>query len=142
MSATTTIPTPTPPATGTATKTMVMIVEDTPFWQKQIDQALQTAGFATVLANNGKEALVLLEKHKPRIVVSDIEMAEMTGLEFLKVVREKPEYQRLPIIMLTTKASKECVIEATRLKAGEYMLKGSFNAEQLADRVKKWLIPP
>ncbi|HEX3356002.1 MAG TPA: response regulator [Tepidisphaeraceae bacterium] len=140
MSATATIPAPNAPAT--ATKTTVMIVEDTPFWQKQIEQALQAAGFATVLANNGKEALVLLEKHKPRVVVSDIEMPEMTGLEFLNAVRAKPEYLKLPIIMLTTSAAKERILEATRLKAGEYMLKGSFNGDQLADRVKKWLTPP
>jgi two-component system, chemotaxis family, chemotaxis protein CheY len=140
MSATAAIPAPI--ATAAATKTTVMIVEDTPFWQKQIEQALQAAGFATVLANNGKEGLALLEKHKPRVVVSDIEMPEMTGLEFLNAVRAKPEYQKLPIIMLTTSAAKDRILEATRLKAGEYMLKGSFNADQLADRVKKWLNPP
>ncbi len=128
------------PATKTATAT-VMIVEDTPFWQKQIEQAIQGAGFTTVLANNGVEALALLENVKPNLIVSDVEMPQMTGLELMKALRAQPLWQKLPIILLTTGAAKERILEATRLKAAEYMLKGAFSAEQLVERVKKWLSP-
>lgn len=134
MSTVATIPAPVAAATMT-----IMVVEDTPFWQKQIEQALQGAGYATILAGNGIDALALIESHKPDLIVSDVEMPQMGGLELMKALRSKPQWLKLPIILLTTGAAKERVIEATRLRAAEYMLKGRFSADQLVERVKKWL---
>jgi two-component system, chemotaxis family, chemotaxis protein CheY len=130
------------PAPATAeTTTTILIVEDTPLWQKQIEQAMQAAGYATLMANNGVEALALLKTHKPAVIVSDIEMPLMSGLEFMKVLRSMPQWQKMPIILLTTSTAKDRVVEAIRLQPVQYMLKGSFVAEQLAERVKRCLDP-
>jgi CheY-like chemotaxis protein len=133
--------TATAPSASTATAgPTILVVEDTPFWQKQIEQALRAGGFAPVMAGNGAEALALLESTcAPRLIISDIEMPQMNGLALLKAVRERPQWQRLPFILLTTGAAKEFVLEATRLRAAEYLLKGSFSAAQLVERAKKWL---
>jgi two-component system chemotaxis response regulator CheY len=139
MSTLASIPAATPSAILAAPVATILIVEDTPFWQKQIAQALKAAGYATVIAGNGVEAMSLIETHKPDLVVSDVEMPQMGGLELMKALRAKPQWQKLPIFLLTTGAAKERVIEATRLRAAEYMLKARFSVEQIGERVKKWL---
>jgi CheY-like chemotaxis protein len=133
-----TLPSTASPANGAAATT-ILIVEDTPLWQRQILHAMQTAGYTTVLANNGVEALALLKTHTPEVIISDIEMPQMTGLELMKTLRGMARWQKVPIILLTTSTAKERIVEAIRLQAVQYMLKGSFSAEQLTERVKKCL---
>jgi two-component system chemotaxis response regulator CheY len=126
---------------ASVSKATILIVEDTPLWQKQIQQAISGAGYATLLAGDGMQALDLLQQHKPDVVVADVEMPRMGGLEFLKALRSLPQWKKTPVLMLTTRASKEIVTQAVQLQASGYMLKGSFSPDQLVDRVKKCLEP-
>jgi two-component system chemotaxis response regulator CheY len=129
---------PRPEAASAAT---VLIVEDAPLWQKQIQTAIANAGYATLVAGDGIEGLALLQQHKPDLIVSDVEMPRMGGLEFVKALRGLAQWKKTPVLMLTTRASKEIVTQAAQLHANGYLLKGSFSPDQLVDRVQKFLEP-
>jgi len=74
-------------------------------------------------AENGKQALRLLESNNVTIVFLDWNMPGMDGIEFLKVVRAMPKYKNLPIIMVTSERGKFSVIEALQSGATDYMVK-------------------
>jgi two-component system chemotaxis response regulator CheY len=74
-------------------------------------------------AENGKEALLLLQKHKVHLVLLDWNMPQLSGLDFLKKIRALPVYKTLPIIMVTSEAAKYNVIEALKNGATDYIIK-------------------
>ncbi|MBF0349668.1 MAG: chemotaxis protein CheW [SAR324 cluster bacterium] len=80
----------------------VLLVEDTPFFLTIVTDYLKTAGFHVVTATNGKEALEILAKQTFDLVLSDIEMPVMNGLELIKNIRANPNWQRLPVLALTS----------------------------------------
>ena len=74
-------------------------------------------------AENGAKALTLLETNNVSIVFLDWNMPEMDGMEFLKKVRAMPNYQNLPIIMVTSESAKYNVVEALQSGATDYIVK-------------------
>ena len=74
-------------------------------------------------AENGKKALQLLETNKVNIVFLDWNMPEMDGFDFLKKVKSMPDYQNLPVVMVTSEAAKYNVIEALDAGATDYIVK-------------------
>jgi two-component system chemotaxis response regulator CheY len=79
--------------------------------------------FDCLEAENGKQALQLLESNNITIVFLDWNMPGMDGIEFLKLVRSMPKYKDLPIIMVTSERGKFSVIEALQSGATDYMVK-------------------
>ncbi len=85
-------------------------------------------------ANNGEDALALM-KHKPfDLVISDWNMAPMTGLELLRAVRADGQLRRMPFIMVTAESKTENVIAARQAGVSNYIVK-PFNAETLKMKI-------
>ena len=80
----------------------VLLVEDTPFFQRLEMDYLEKAGYEVILAENGIEALKVLQNEKFDAVVSDINMPEMNGLELVKRIRADAQLARLPVIAVTS----------------------------------------
>lgn len=80
----------------------VLLVEDTPFFQKLEKDYLENAGYHVTVADNGKVALQILQTEKFDIIVSDINMPEMNGLEFVKRIRADSALCKLPVIAVTS----------------------------------------
>ena len=74
-------------------------------------------------AGDGKKAYELLEQNKVDLVFLDWNMPEMDGIEFLKKVRAIPDYEELPIVMVTSEAAKYHVVEALQAGATDYIIK-------------------
>ncbi|MCX7747649.1 MAG: chemotaxis protein CheW [Clostridia bacterium] len=83
-------------------KATVLIAEDTPFFQRMEKSYLEMAGYNVLTAQNGKEALQILQEHKVDVVVSDIHMPVMDGLELIKKIREDKNLSCLPAIAVTS----------------------------------------
>ena len=79
--------------------------------------------FQSLEADNGRQALQLLEKNDITVVFLDWNMPGMDGMEFLKIVRAIPKYKDLPIIMVTSERGKFSVIEALQNGATDYIVK-------------------
>jgi len=74
-------------------------------------------------AENGQKAIQLLEANPVSLILLDWNMPEMDGMQFLKKVRSMPNYQELPIIMVTSESAKYSVVEALQNGATDYIVK-------------------
>jgi two-component system chemotaxis response regulator CheY len=74
-------------------------------------------------AENGQKAYQLLETNKVSLILLDWNMPEMNGIEFLRKVRSMPNYNDLPIIMITSESAKYSVVEALQSGATDYIMK-------------------
>ncbi|PIU32927.1 MAG: response regulator [Syntrophobacteraceae bacterium CG07_land_8_20_14_0_80_61_8] len=111
----------------------ILIVDDSASMRKIIRKTLSLSGFqvgACVEAANGKEALEILQQHPVDLVLSDINMPEMNGVEFLWQLRQDPRWKQLPVVMITTETSEKIVKEAIELGARGYLRK-PFRPEQI-----------
>ena len=102
-------------------KTKIMVVEDDLDEAKLIKMVLEGEGYEAVCAFNGKEALEKLESDKPSLIVLDVMMPEMDGFSFCSKVRASPEYENIPVIMLTGVAK--------RIHETKYPMNGIMRAE-------------
>lgn len=115
----------------------VLIVDDSSVMRKIVERSLRQAGLdpMTVLeAGSGVEALKVLSGHQVRLILSDINMPSMDGLEFLRQLRAQNLAPGVPVVMITTESSEEHVKQAIVSGAQAYIRK-PFTAEQVKERV-------
>lgn len=114
-----------------------LIVDDSSVMRKIVERALRQAGLtiANVFeASSGVEALDVLREHTVDLILSDINMPVMDGLELLRQLRAQDLAADVPVVMITTESSEEHVREAILAGAQGYIRK-PFTAEQVKDRV-------
>jgi CheY-like chemotaxis protein len=115
----------------------VMVVDDTAVIRETVARLLRHEGFETVCAANGKEALSKLQLSLPDLIILDLMMPVMDGLRCLEELRRHPQWQTLPVIVMTAMADEENHHLAAGLGVQDYIVKARFSANQILDRVKK-----
>ena len=115
----------------------VLIVEDHPDMQRFVQQLL-SPHHKTFTANNGIEALQILDKESIDLIVSDVMMPEMDGYELLQKVKEHSEYYQIPVVMLTALNTEESKLQALTIGVDDYLGK-PFSPEELLARVENLL---
>jgi CheY-like chemotaxis protein/anti-sigma regulatory factor (Ser/Thr protein kinase) len=103
------------------TQTTVLVAEDSRTQAAQIQRLLEKAGHVAVMAVNGREALELIRQTQPDVVITDLEMPEMNGLELVDAVHA--EFPKIPIVLATAVGSEEIAAEALRKGAASYVPK-------------------
>lgn len=118
---------------------LILIAEDSDFFLKKIDEIIKEEGWSTLLAKDGLEALDLLEKNKIDILVTDIEMPNMDGLNLTRKIRLMPQFSKLPILALTSIAGETAEQEGLKAGINEYIIKldKTLFLEKLHHYVKK-----
>jgi len=114
-----------------------LIVDDSSVMRKIVERALRQAGLDPLVvheAGNGAEGLELLKTKQIDLVLSDINMPSMDGLEFLRQVHAQNLAPGVPVVMITTESSEEHVRQAIQAGARGYIRK-PFTAEQVKERV-------
>ncbi len=101
----------------------IFIVDDDPDTRDLLRFMLEEEGAIVTVATNAQEALALLEKELPMVLVSDIAMPEMNGFQLIKLVRELPQGTELPAIALTAYAREEDHQQAIRAGFNDYLTK-------------------
>ena len=114
----------------------VLIVDDDPAIRAALTQALQCGGFAVEAAAGGRDALARLTRASFSLVVTDLKMPDVTGLEVLRAVRRMGV--PVPVIVMTADGSVENAVEAMQAGACDYLLK-PFALESLETSVRKAL---
>jgi CheY-like chemotaxis protein/anti-sigma regulatory factor (Ser/Thr protein kinase) len=112
----------------------VLVVDDNADMRQHI-QSLLAKHFNVITAVNGLEALHKIRSEKPSLVVSDIMMPIMDGIQLLKAIKEDKEHGSMPIILLTARAGEESKIEGYQTGADDYLVK-PFSSKELVARVK------
>ena len=114
----------------------ILVCEDDFAIKTMISTKLKQENYSVYTAQNGQEALNLMEKQQIDLVISDIMMPEMNGYEFVQTLRETK--YTLPILMITAKSQLESLEEAFKLGVDDYMVK-PLRLEELVLRVKALL---
>ena len=115
----------------------VLIVDDSAAIRKILQRVLRQADIpiGTVYeAGDGLEALDALKKQTVGLILSDINMPNMDGLEFLTKVKSEPDWKNLPIVMVSTEGTQAKVMEAVERGASGYVRK-PFTAEQIKEKL-------
>jgi two-component system phosphate regulon response regulator PhoB len=116
-------------------KQKILVVDDEPDVVELVEFNLKQAGFAVVSAETGAEALKKARESKPDLVVLDVMMPELDGLEVCKLLRRDAATAAVPIIMLTAKAAEVDRVLGLELGADDYLTK-PFSPRELVLRVK------
>jgi two-component system chemotaxis response regulator CheY len=114
----------------------ILVVDDSMTLRRILTNALKSLGFPeTVEAVNGKDALEKLASNNVDFIITDWNMPEMNGLDFIKEVRSNPVYTSMPILMITTHGSEQDVIEALQAKVNSYIVK-PFTPQELKEKIE------
>lgn len=114
-----------------------LIVEDDDQIAYLLQFILQREGFTVHLARDGKQAQQLIETLPPPAVVTlDVMLPYADGFHLLNLMRAKPEWKSLPVLMLTSKSQEKDVVRALEAGASDYMVK-PFKPEELRARIKR-----
>lgn len=116
----------------------ILVVDDEPEAVELVEFNLKQAGFDVVSAGDGAEALECARTRLPSLIVLDLMLPEVDGLEVCKMLRRDPATASIPIIMLTAKAAEVDRILGLELGADDYLTK-PFSPRELVLRVKKLL---
>ena len=119
-------------------KSKILVVDDEPEAVELVEFNLKGAGYEVATASDGAEALNKARRIQPNLVILDVMMPEIDGMEVCKLMRRDPATTGIPIIMLTAKASEVDRVLGLELGADDYVVK-PFSPRELVLRVKKLL---
>lgn len=112
----------------------ILVVDDSAINCTQVKTFLSDLGYEVLVATSGKDALALLEKHTVSLILSDVTMPEMSGIEMVTEIRSRGI--KAPIIMLTAEASADIMREGKQAGANAWMVK-PFKPKALTAAVEK-----
>ena len=118
----------------------VMIVDDSSSLRTVVSLALKRAGYDVVEAEDGQDALDKLDGRKFNLIVSDVNMPRMDGIQFVTQVKQHPRYKFTPVIMLTTEG-QDAKKEQGRAAGAKAWITKPFNPPILLDAVSKLVLP-
>jgi len=113
----------------------VLLVEDDPAQAAKLQRMLETDGWEVEVAHNGREALDVIEKHRPDIVVSDVMMPEMGGHTLCAELKKKPDLENIPFILLATLDDPIDIIRGLQCGANSFVVK-PYDENQLLSRLR------
>ena len=116
----------------------ILIVEDDENIQQLVGYNLAKAGFHVLYAENGEQALATVKREQPDLLVLDLMLPGLNGLEVCRILRKDPQTRSLPIIMLTAKSEDNDVSAGLDMGADDYITK-PFSPRILVSRIKATL---
>ena len=117
----------------------ILIVDDEPSIVIPIQFLMEQQGYSVIVAENGEDALDIIHKYKPDLVLLDIMLPGIDGYEVCEIVRLNPKYRHIKIIFLTAKGREVEIAKGMALGADAYITKPFSNAE-VVEKVKELLV--
>ena len=121
----------------------ILVVDDSAAIRKILTRVLRQTGMAIQTiheAGDGQDALAVMAQHRVDLVLSDINMPKMDGLQLLASLKASPQWHSIPVVMITTEGGETKVAEAVRLGAAGYVRK-PFTADQIKEKLVGILQP-
>lgn len=116
----------------------ILIVDDSASMRQLVTFALKSAGYDVIAAVHGKDAMAKLGEAKVEMLITDLNMPEMDGIELIRNVRRNPSSKFTPIVMLTTESQDARKQEGKLAGASGWLVK-PFKPEELVDVVKRFV---
>lgn len=117
----------------------ILFIEDEAALQKTFGEILEQEGYLMISALDGEIGLRLAETKKPDLILLDLILPKMHGLDVLKNLKEKPETKNIPVIVLTNIEGIGHVDRAIELGATTYLVKAQYSLEEVVEKIKKAL---
>lgn len=118
----------------------IMIVDDSPSLRQVVNLTLKNAGYDVIEANDGNDAISKLDGKKINLIVSDVNMPGMNGIDMVKAIKQMAQYKFTPIIMLTTESQDQAKQAGKEAGVKAWMVK-PFKPDQMLDAVSKLILP-
>jgi DNA-binding response OmpR family regulator len=116
----------------------ILIADDEPNILISLEFLMKREGFTVLLARDGQEALDLLRRERPRLVLLDVMMPKKTGFEVCQELRQDEQFRDTLVLMLTAKGRDTDVVKGLALGANAYMTK-PFSTRELVQKVRELL---
>jgi len=113
----------------------ILVVDDEPTLRETLAEALDADGFRVVTAADGREALLRFREHRPDLILLDLMLPELSGVEVCRIIRRESD---VPILMLTAKSSEIDKVLGLELGADDYVTK-PFSLRELSARIRALL---
>jgi two-component system chemotaxis sensor kinase CheA len=117
----------------------LLVVDDSTTSRTLERNILRSAGYDVMTAVDGQEALEILRDNQIDLVVSDVEMPSVNGLELTRSIRRDPGLEHLPVILVTNLESEEHQQDGAEAGADSYIIKGAFDQDELLHTVARLL---
>ena len=118
---------------------IILLIEDDPFLSEIYVTKFEEAGFEISVAQDGMLGLQKIKEHAPDLLLLDIVMPNMDGFEFLRTIKEDPEFTHIPIVILSNLGEQENVEKGFELGAEAYIIKAHYTPTEVVAKVKEIL---
>lgn len=119
-----------------AEKAKVLVVEDEEILLTALREELESGGYEVDGAADGEEGLEKVKSFKPDLILLDLVMPKMDGMEMLQKLKSDPQTRDILVVILTNLSDYEKISEALSLGAMDYLVKANYKLEDLLDKVK------
>ena len=113
----------------------LLLVEDAPFLRYAFGRLLRLQGFDVREANDGQDALACMDEFKPELVLTDLMMPVMSGLELISRLHDRPETAKIPVVAITADATNQAEEQARRAGAADFITK-PVDLPELLERLR------
>lgn len=122
----------------------IMVVEDESLLLEAVTKKLELTGIKTVSCSSGKQAIDYLSNftHLPDAIWLDYHLKDMDGVEFMAKMKEYPQWENVPVIVVSNSASQEKVHSMLALGAKQYVLKAEHRLDDIIETVKELINQP
>jgi len=119
-------------------KKKILVVDDEPQFRLLVQKRLQANGYDVVQAVDGADGLEKARTEKPDLILLDIMMPHMNGVEVLKVLKSEDTTRDIPVVMLTAKGETDLILDAQEIGAADYFIK-PFEPELFLTYIKRYV---
>lgn len=117
-------------------KTKILIVEDEEILLTALSEELKQEGFEVAGAKDGVEGVEMAVSEKPDLILLDLVMPRLDGIGALKQMKDNPESNGIPVVILTNLSDYDKVSDALSLGAMDYLVKANYRLEELVNKIK------
>lgn len=122
-----------------SSKISVLIVEDDKFISGAYKTKFESVGFVSKCAFNGEEALAILKKITPDIIILDIVMPIKNGFEVLKFLKKDLRLSKIPVIVASNLGEDQYIVKAKEMGASDYILKSELTLNEIVEKINKFV---
>ncbi len=117
----------------------ILIIEDDPLMRRMYQKIFTFEKYSVVMAANGEDGMVKVKSQKPNLILLDIMMPKMNGLQVLAKLKSDPDTKKIPVVVLTNLAGKQDAETAMAKGAVKYIIKSEHDPKAVAKMVKQIL---
>lgn len=116
-------------------KVLILIIEDEAFLARALQDNLQTLGYASSVVFDGEEALKHITEKHPDLILLDLLLPKQNGFFVLKKLKENPEWEKIPVIILSNLGEDAIIKQALDMGANDYLVKSQHSMDEVLGKI-------